>query len=994
MKICLYHILLISIIIFCLSPTNSNAQVNDDEAIELYPSFRHRSVINTVVISYYKNDEFYLPIGELFNALQIDYSFDASNGSIVVKGRYLKEETPYELNLTNLTAKFGRNSFQLTQDDFLIGELDYYFTPEVFQKMFDLSFEVDLNNLSITLESIKTLPIIAKYLRLQKRQRIRDNTYAEKNYPVRFNRETDLFNGGFLDYNLTNAYVRGTNLFTYSATSGFELAGGDLQGSMIGSISENFNSFETNNLRWRYAIRENPLITSLTVGQTRSDGLLGDAYTGIRITNDPIEPRRLFDEFRIDGNTIPESEVELYLNNVLVDFETANGVGDYNFLVPLTYGNSKYDVRIFGPTGQVQEISKNIQIPFTFTPPGEINYQLNAGQLDFRQIGSLEKDYIFNGDVSAGLTNWLSAKVGTEYYKSFDGKPTYKASLSSRLLSKYLLLMEYASDAYIRSSANVVYANSASLGITYTSFLEDFNIYNLSQDKRQIIINGFMPYKFFGLPANFRVSTFARIRENLNNTRFKVETAVRKNRLSFRLSYSDNYIGSFTPFEPTQLARIQNSITFSIPRSSNLPKFLKGAFLRTQLTYLPSLDQFEEAEFFISRNIFKRGRIQLVGGRNFLTGFNNFGFNLVFDFNKVRSNTSIRTIRSNSTYSQNLRGSVGFDSNYGNLMFTGRQQVGRAGTAIRLFVDNNSNGVFDEGDDQIEDNAVRIDRAGANSYTRDGVSYFTLLQPYFKYNMEVIKSNIKNPMLVPQIDKFALITDPNQFKSIEIPFYLSGVIEGKVERWLTGNRSIGIAGLKLLLINEGGETFQELRTFSDGSFYSYEVPPGSYELKVDPGQLNLLNVKTSPGSLNFDVKALPEGDFVEGLNIVLYPENIELDSLQIDVSTIIVELESSSEILEYDAELRNKVDQTLRLIVQAQNAFYSRNIDQALDFVNQSLAIYETAQGYALKGSLFYLKGNKEEAQKNWEMATRFNPDIYIPEIEVLDIIIKTDPGE
>ncbi|MBO6621481.1 MAG: hypothetical protein JJ892_01355 [Balneola sp.] len=997
MKACLYHIFLILTLILCLSPNKSNAQVNDAEAVELYPSFRHRSVINTVVISYYKDDQFYLPLVELFKTLQIDHTVNLSGNSIVINGKYLSEQTPYRIDLNNFTARFGTREIQLSPDDFLVGELDYYFSIAFYQRLFELDFEMDLNNLSLTLESVNTLPIVSQYLREQRRFRAQNNIFTDsKNYPVRFGRNKNFFNGGFLDYNISNSYNSdGTNSLSTSSTIGFELAGGDLQGSVIGNIATDYNNFETRNLRWRYVIRDNPLITNIQVGQTRSDGIISDSYKGIRITNNPIEPRRLFDEYRINGNTTPESEVELYLNNVLIGYEDADALGNYNFLVPLTYGNSNYDIRIFGPTGQVNEISKLIQIPFNFTPPGEINYHINAGQLDYRQIGSLNKDYLANGNLSIGLTNWLSAKVGAEYYESFD-KPTYKSALSARLLSKYLITTEYASNAFIRSTANVVYDNSASIGATYTNFFSNSSLYNLSQDLSQFNISAFVPVNFFGLAGNFRISTFSRIRENLDNHRFKLDASIRKNRLSTRISYSDVYSGAFTPSDPTSLARIQNSYTYSIPRSNNIPNALKGSFLRAQFSYLPVTKRFEDAEFFVSRSFFEQGRIQFIYGRNFIGNFNSFGVNLVFDFNKVRSNSSVRSIRSVSTYTQNFRGSLGFDNTHNNFIFTSRSQVGRAATSFRLFVDNNSNGVFDEGDEKIDESAVRLDRAGAVSTSKDGVSYLTQLQPYYKYNMEIAKSSIKNPMLVPQIEKFGVITDPNQFKSIEIPFFMSGVIEGRVDRIVENGNTRGVSGLKLILNRTDGDFNQELRTFSEGSFYAYEVPPGNYTLSIDQSQLDILGVSAANEFLEFEVQAVSQGDFVDGLNFSLFPKGTEPVDPEPEVvtsETIIADISQSSEMINLKNQYEQNIDQTLRLIIQAQLAFYNRNIDQALTLVNESLSLFETAQGYALKGSLNYLKGNKVEAQKSWDLAVEFNPDIFIPDIEVLDQLIRTQLG-
>ncbi|MEX2604258.1 MAG: SPOR domain-containing protein, partial [Gracilimonas sp.] len=69
--------------------------------------------------------------------------------------------------------------------------------------------------------------------------------------------------------------------------------------------------------------------------------------------------------------------------------------------------------------------------------------------------------------------------------------------------------------------------------------------------------------------------------------------------------------------------------------------------------------------------------------------------------------------------------------------------------------------------------------------------------------------------------------------------------------------------------------YEELRTFSDGSYYAYEIPPGNYELMVDPGNLETLKSKSIPDTLKFEVKALPEGDFIEGLNLLLVPQDYE-----------------------------------------------------------------------------------------------------------------------
>jgi hypothetical protein len=111
-------------------------------------------------------------------------------------------------------------------------------------------------------------------------------------------------------------------------------------------------------------------------------GLTPVAYTGLRLTNEPIEPRFMFGEIPFTGTVPPNSEVELYRNNTLVDFTEADETGYYRFAVPLTYGTSNYNVRVFSPTGEMSEREARLQIPFNFLPPGEVNYYFDAGRLD------------------------------------------------------------------------------------------------------------------------------------------------------------------------------------------------------------------------------------------------------------------------------------------------------------------------------------------------------------------------------------------------------------------------------------------------------------------------------------------------------------------------------------------------------------------------------------------------------------------------------------
>ncbi len=827
-----------------------------------------------MVIAYLRDDRVYLPVVELFDLMMIDHQVNA--GISVIFGRFGLSQTPYELSFKNNSLSFGDDDFAFTADQALLTELDYYLQSDLYNQFFGLDFTVDLNNLTLTLIPDETLPIVDKLNREFKRQRMMNNNVANVlDYPVYFDRDPKLFDGGFIDYNLNFIQNNDQSIFNYNTSIGMEVFGGDLQGSIVGVFNPDNNLFTTQNLRWRQVFRENLLLTSMIVGQTASTGLLRTPFSGVQLSNQPIEPRRLYDEYQISGTTEPQSEVEVYLNNSLVDFQNADEFGNYRFLVPLTYGVSQFDLRIYEPAGRITSQTQRLQIPFTFIPEGEVNYNMNIGRLDNPLIGADDRGIVAQTDVSSGVTDWLTTKVGVEYFQDFhDGLPTIFGGFSSRIGDYYLFSTDYAHDTFLRTNFNVIYPNASSINFGYTAYFREDGIYNPTRLTREYSANFFYPIIIGPQRVNVRLFTtrsFRSISKPLTRYRFDLNTRVGK--LNMRFGFSDTQVDDLI-FNLSRQARIFTSATYTFTRSRTINPILRGTFLRGQISYFTEQQQLEQIEMLASRNITRNGRVQVSASRNFLGGFDFITAGVIFDFLTTRSNTTFRSLGGTVNFSQNQRGSIGIDTRNNNWLFTSREQVGRGALAVRLYVDENNSGDYDENDTVIPDNALRLDRSGFSGSSRDGIQYYTQIQSYFKYNAEINKSVIQNPLLVPELEKFGFIADPNYFKPIEIPFYSSGVIEGIVERIFDGARA-GVGGLKMIVEGIDNEFYKEIRTFSDGTFYDYELPPGKYEIYVDSTQLEILEAVPNVDKIEFEIERLSEGDFVDGLYFELYPKGYD-----------------------------------------------------------------------------------------------------------------------
>ena len=847
-------------------PSSLVAQASDQQ--EVFLSFNYRNLFEEVIIAYYEDGKYYLPVSKIFNLLKI--SNRVYYDELSLEGFYLKPDNQYRFDFQSYTISLdSKQTFQYNASQMLVKELDYYVELEVLAEVFDLNFTVDLNNLLLHLQTPHVLPVVEEQQRAERRARQEKLNIERDFYPLVFDRDRELLGGGFLDYSLSSNINQTNNSYNYNFDLGTEVLGGDLQGSAFGSYSDNFSNFRTNNLRWRYVLRDNKYLTQAFVGQTNSDGLIGRNFTGVRLTNEPIEPRFLYDSYEIEGRAPIGSEVELYYNNALYDYTRVTDTEQYRFLAPLTYGISRLRLRIYGPDGRITERQERIQVPFSFLPRGEFSYHLNAGRLDNAIFGSSQESNIVQGDVSYGVSNWLTQKAGIEYLNEYsDQSPIIYSSTSARILDEYLLNADVAPGAFYRFSADVVYPSSASLGLDYTYFA-DSGIYNPLNNEQEVSGNIFAPFVLGQIPFNVRVLGNYAFKEPTNNISYSLDLNSRINRFNIRLSYRDRKFGRFT-LDPGSSSSLSASGTYLISRNSELPRYLQNTFISGRLDYNPGIGSFEQAEIQASRSIFDEGRVQASFSRNFIGDFNYFNIGVTIDFSALRSTSTVRSTRNQTSFTQNVRGSIGYDDFNKDVVLSNRQQVGRSATSLRLYVDANNSGTFDEGDDVINDEAIRIGRAGVTSNSKNGILRFSQLQAYHRVNMEINEAAIKNPLLIPQLDNFSIVTDPNQYKPINIPFYVSGVIEGRVQR-VTQNGKQGASGIRLYLKGKESDFEKEMQTFSDGSFYTYKVPPGEYTLEVDSTQLQFLQARTEPEILEFEVEALAEGDYVDGLNIMIVP---------------------------------------------------------------------------------------------------------------------------
>jgi len=865
--------------LFCLImgiPKAGFAQREPDGEVLL--NFNYPAVGNVYLNGVFFGDVAYLPLGEVLSLLYIpNERTDSGKG---LKGAYPSKNDSWLIDPVTNQLQLKGKSVSLEADKFYLGELDLFLHPDYFKEIFGITFTVNVYALTVSLKSDFVLPIEERRKREAIRKQLQQRTgQANSSAPLLYDRERKALSLGVLDYNAI--YTRsnlGSNI-GLNLNAGMELLGGDLQGSYIGNFTDGPILHNFAGLRWRYVLpggmspERNVGLSSITAGQISTSSFTNSTnLLGVSVTNNPVIPRMDLDVFVIDGTTVPDSEVELLIGGQLVDFTRADEVGFYRFNAPVNYGTVRLSLRIYTPQGEVIIQDRQIQVPFSFLPKGFVGYNIQAGLPQFA-FDSLGTSLATHADISYGVTNALTVRVGADQGAVFGEKSIYPVfGLSARLFQQYLLNVDALPDRYYRANASVFYSDNTSLNAQYT----EYNLnspFNVRGQLRDANLNVFYPFKLGERFSGLRL-TGERIwfdsGVGVNNYQIDFNTQI--SRVVLRLNYRGGARGIIDdPETPNQnqFGLLTGALTYTVPRTPGVPVYVRGLFVRGQFRYSTLLQRSETVSVLLSQTLFKNGRFTLGFDRELALNVSQFQVGFLYDFNSIRSSSQFTKRSQGYSLQQGLSGSLAYDPAGKGVVPSNRDQITRSGATVRLFIDTNENGVFDKGEEIVPAKAIRLDRSANILIGSDGILRITQLQSYWKYRLDVDITALPNPNLAPKLKSFSFVAEPNRIRQIDIPLYQTGIIEGTVF-FLRNGQKLGQGGLRLELLREGEtEPLEIIRTFSDGGFYSYGLLPGHYQLRVDPKQLEFMVMDSDPGVLKFEIKALADGDYLEGLDMVL-----------------------------------------------------------------------------------------------------------------------------
>lgn len=798
------------------------------------------------------NDEtVYLPIVDIFTFLKIKNTPSAQLDSI--SGFFISQEATYLIDKLNNRITYQGKVYDLKSDDMVKTETNLYLRSPLFGQIFGLDCAFSFRSLSVMLTTKLELPILREMRQEQMRANISRLT-GETKTDTTIGRKFPVFHFGMADWSLISTQQLGGKVDTrLNLSLGTVIAGGEANVLLNYSNNTPFTEKQQQYL-WRSVNNDRHLIRQVMVGKiyTQVTSSIYDPIVGVQFTNTPTTYRRSFGSYTLSDITEPNWLVELYVNNVLVDYMKADASGFYKFEVPLVYGNSAVKLKFYGLWGEERTQEENISIPFNFLPPKEMEYTVSAGIVE-----DTLRSRFSRATMNYGVTRRLTVGGGVEYLSSvMTGNAMPFVSSSLRLLSGLLLTGEYTYGVRAKGMLSYRFPSNLQFEINYTKYDKGQKaiIYNYLEERKATVS---IPIKGKNFAAYSRFTFNQIVLPNLKNT-------------NAEMLWSGSVYGVSTNF--TTYGLFTDLSKPYIYSNLSLAFRLPGRIALTpQAQYEYNSNQLISVKANLEKPLFKNGFLNMSYEQNFRSNTRSIEFGFRYDLSFAQTGFSVRNTNDQNTLVESARGSLLYDRETRYLGTNNRTSVGKGAITLLPFLDVNGNGRHDRGEPKADGLKFKINGGTIIRNDKDTTIRILDLTPYTSYLLELDKNSFDNIAWQMQNLTMSVTIDPNQFKTIEVPILVMGEASGTVYKGSNGQG-------RILVCFYRNDTTLVGRTLTEtDGYYSYlGLKPGKYTVRIDPGQLKRINMLSSPAQIPANFANSIDGDMIDDLDFLLSPDEENL----------------------------------------------------------------------------------------------------------------------
>jgi hypothetical protein len=852
-QVALYSGMLFLSVLF--SPCQAATGDEDDDYEEISVYVNLLNVKGQELSALYSKENLYISVTDLFTYLHIRCT--TSEDLNAVEGFFINQNDRYLIDKANNSIVFKKIRYPLKADDLIKGTTGLYLKTACFDKIFGLNCVFNFRSLSLSLKTQLDLPVIREK-RLEELRtninRLKREVKADSIIPY----GASLANFGAVDWSvISSQQTEGYGYTRISVKAGAMIAGGEATVNLTQQTDQQFSERQQY-YRWRYVNNENDLIKQFTVGKIAAQSISSIYFpvVGVQITNTPTVYRKSFADYTISDFTHSGWTVELYVNNMLVDYVKADASGFYTFKVPLIYGGSNVQLHFYGPDGEEHIQQKHINVPYNFLPPKELEYTFSAGILEDGRQSQFSRF-----DLNYGLSQYFTVGGGVEYLSNVNPHNAMPfVSTSFRALNNLLIAADYTYGVRARTILSYRLPHDMLFELNYTKYnpRQTAISYNYLEVRKAGFSFPFRTKKLSGFSrATFNQIIFPGGRQTageyvLSASSGNISTNLKTNAIIFGQSYSNVYSTLALSF------RLLNRFT-----------------LKPQAQYMYNTGNISEIRCNLDKQILHNSYLNLSYQNNLNYGISSFNMGLRLDLSFVRAAFSARQSNQTTILTESFQGSLLFNQKASSVKLNNRSSVGTGGLVVYTYLDLNANNKRDKNEPKITGLKLKINGAGSQNVDRDTSIRIYDLIPYTNYYLELDRNSFDNIGWQIKNAVIKVTAEPNNLKTIEIPVRVLAEASGTV----SFNHAASTEGIGRILVNfynAQGQLAGKTQTEQDGYFSYLGLLPGNYKAEVDAVQLK--NLKMHAKSALFKVLPKIDGDVVDGLKLEVYNNEKEVSS--------------------------------------------------------------------------------------------------------------------
>lgn len=803
----------------------------------------------TEMVVIIKGETVFLPITDLFDFLRIRNIAEPDMTSI--SGFFINPDAKYFISRTDNLITYEGRTTGIEPGGLIRTEANLYLKASYFGRIFGLDCNFNFRTLSVKVTSRTELPMIRE-MRLEEMRRNLSMLKGDVQADTSISRIYPMFRTGVADWSvITSEEIKGRSDARVNLSLGAMIAGGEATAALY------YNSLEPLTHRqqyyqWRFVNNDFAPVRQIMAGKiaTQASASIFNPVVGVQLTNSPSTYRQSFGSYLLSDKTEPGWIVELYVNNVLVDYVQADASGFYTFEVPLVYGNSVIQTKFYGPWGEERTKEQTVSIPFNFLPKNVFEYKVSAGLVEDSLLSRFSR-----ASFNYGIGSRLTAGAGMEYLSSVVTGPAMPFLTASWNLAGNLLLSgEYIHGVRTRGTLSYRIPSNLQMEINYAHYEPGQTAINLNYlEELKAVVT--IPVKIGSFSTFQRLSMHHLV---LPGSGY----------FTGEWLFSGSYGGIGTNLTTYAILpeKARPNIYSNLSLNLSLPK---GFIMMSQAQYGYTQNTFFSAKLAMYKYLFRQGFLNVSLEHNFLNKVSLAELGFRYDFSFAQAGSSVRQSAGRTSFIQYARGSLIYDRRAGYAGSDNRMNVGRGGIAVIPFLDLNANGIRDAGEPKVPSLNLRAGGGRVQRNGRDSSLVVLGLEPYTQCFIDLDPNSFDEITWRLPFNTLAVAVEPNIIKTVEIPVTVAGEASGTAVVDYDGVRK-GQARILVGIYDTFNRLVGRALTEEDGYFSYFGLVPGAYHARVDSSQMSKLGMSARPGSIEFRIGHGRVGDIARDLDFSLY----------------------------------------------------------------------------------------------------------------------------